>query len=123
MREEGAIVATAELPWLSKEDLEVNITENLLVRAEKKKEEEVEEESYFGSERSYGAFMRGIKLPRGGSNGYGQATFKNSILEVRIPLADEVKRTGIRATVEKPLPTQIVKKTACVKCEAGDSCP
>jgi HSP20 family protein len=99
--EKGEVVAKAELPGLSKEDIQVNITENLLtIKGEKKKEEEVKEENYYRSERSYGSFMRSVELPRGVQADKTKATFKNGVLEIRLPLSEEAKKKEVKVKVD-----------------------
>jgi HSP20 family protein len=99
--EKGEIVAKAELPGLTKEDIEVKITENLLtIKGEKKKEEEVKGKDYYRSERSYGLFMRSVELPREVQADQIKATFKNGILEVRLPVSEEAKKKEIKVKVD-----------------------
>lgn len=99
--EKGEIVAKAELPGLTKEDIEVKITENVLtIKGEKKKEEEVKEKDYYRSERSYGSFMRSLELPREVQAEKIKATFKNGILEVRLPVSEEAKKKEIKVKVD-----------------------
>ena len=99
--EKGEIVAKAELPGLTKEDIEVKITENVLtIKGEKKKEEEVREKDYYRSERSYGSFMRSVELPREVQAEKIKATFKNGILEVRLPVSEEAKKKEIKVKVD-----------------------
>jgi HSP20 family protein len=57
--EKDDIVVKAELPGIDKNNIEVNLTDHTLtIKGEKKKEEEVKEENYYRSERSYGSFIR-----------------------------------------------------------------
>ena len=99
--EKGEIIAKAELPGLTKEDIEVKITENVLtIKGEKKKEEEVKEKDYYRSERSYGSFMRSVELPREVQGDKIKATFKNGILEVRLPVSEEAKKKEIKVKVD-----------------------
>ena len=63
--EKDDIVVKAELPGMDKDNIEVNLTDNLLtIKGEKKKEEEIKEENYYRSERAYGSFVRNIELPK-----------------------------------------------------------
>ena len=50
---------------MDKDNIQVNLTDHTLtIKGEKKKEEEVKEENYFRSERSYGTFLRTVELPQ-----------------------------------------------------------
>lgn len=99
--EKDYIVAKVELPGMTKEDIEVNISDGqLTVKGEKKKEEEIKEEDYYRSERAYGAFSRTVELPKGIEVEKAQASFKNGVLEIRLPKSEEAKRREIPVKVE-----------------------
>jgi len=86
--EKNEVVVKAELPGLEKSELEVNLKDRTLtIRGEKKKEEEIKEDDYYRSERSYGFVTRTLELPREVETDKAKATFKNGVLEVRIPRA------------------------------------
>ena len=99
--EKDEIVVKAELPGMEKNDIEVNISDSeLTLKGEKKKEEKIEEENYFRSERSYGAFVRSVDLPTDVQADKVKASFKNGILEVRLPKTEEAKTKEIKVKVE-----------------------
>ena len=95
------VLVKAELPGMKKEDLEINVEERLLtIRGEKKKEEERKGEGYFYSERSYGAFERCIEIPRDVQSDKVHASFKDGMLEVRLPKTEEAKRKEVKIKVD-----------------------
>lgn len=99
--EKDDVVVKAEIPGIKKEELEVNITDDLLtIKGEKKKEEEVKEKGYYYSERSYGSFERSIEIPRAVHADKARASFKDGILEVRLPKTEEAKRKEVKLKVE-----------------------
>lgn len=99
--EKDYIVAKVELPGMTKEDIEVNISDGqLTVKGEKKKEEEIKEEDYYRSERAYGAFSRTVELPKGIEVEKAQASFRNGVLEIRLPKSEEAKKREIPVKVE-----------------------
>ena len=99
--EKDDIVVKAELPGIDKNNIEVNLTDHTLtIKGEKKKEEEVKEENYYRSERSYGSFLRTLELPKDVHADKVKASFKNGILEVRIPKTEEAKAKEIKVKVE-----------------------
>ena len=99
--EKDEIVVKAELPGMEKDNIEVNLTDHTLtIKGEKKKEEEVKEEKYYRSERSYGAFVRTLELPADVHGDKAKATFKNGILEVRLPKTEDAKSKEIEVKVE-----------------------
>jgi HSP20 family protein len=99
--EKDDIVVKAELPGMDKNDIEVNISDShLTLKGEKKKEEKVEEENYYRCERSYGSFLRTVDLPAEVQADKIKASFKNGILEVRLPRSEESKTKEIKVKVE-----------------------
>lgn len=99
--EKDNVVVKAELPGIDKDNIEVNLTDHTLtIKGEKKKEEEVKEENYYRSERSYGSFFRTLELPRDVHADKVKATFKNGVLEVRMPKTEEAKAKEVKVKVE-----------------------
>jgi len=99
--EKDEIVVKAELPGIDKNNIEVNLTDHMLtIKGEKKKEEEVKEKNYYRSERSYGSFLRTLELPKDVHGDKVKASFKNGILEVRMPKTEEAKAKEIKVKVE-----------------------
>lgn len=95
------VVVKAELPGMGKEDIDVNITENTLtISGEKKKEEKVERKDYYHLERSYGSFSRSFHLPSDIQTDKAKATFKNGVLEIRMPKTEEAKKKEIKIKIE-----------------------
>lgn len=95
------VVAKVELPGLSKEDVQVNITDHVLtIKGEKKKEEEVKEEDYYCAERSYGSFTRTLELPKAVQVDKAKASFKDGVLEIRLPKTEEAKKREIKVKVD-----------------------
>lgn len=94
------VVIRAELPGVSKEDLDISLTkEALVLKGEVKREEEVKEANYYLSERSYGAFSRTIPLPVEVDSERAKASFKNGVLELVIPKKEEAKPKEIKIEV------------------------
>lgn len=101
--EKDDVVVKVELPGMKKEDLELNISDNLLtIKGEKKKEEEVKEKEkgYYHSERSYGSFARTVEIPKDIQADKIRASFKDGVLEVRLPKTAEAKRKEVKIKVE-----------------------
>ncbi len=98
--EKDDIVVKAELPGMGKDNIEVNLTDHMLtIKGEKKKEEEIKEKDYYRSERSYGSFVRTLELPKDVHADKIKASFKNGILEVRLPKTEEDKSKEIKVKV------------------------
>ena len=71
----------------------------LTIKGEKRKEEEVKEEDYYRSERAYGAFSRSIELPVAVQTDKVNASFKNGVLEIRLPKTEEAKKNVVKVKV------------------------
>ena len=65
-----------------------------------KKEEEVKEEDYYYSEREYGSFARMLSLPAKVQSDKIKASFKNGILEIHLPKAEEAKPKEVKVEVK-----------------------
>jgi HSP20 family protein len=99
--EKDQIVVKAELPGLTKDDIHISISDNVLtIKGEKKKEEEDSGKDYYRSERVYGAFIRSLPLPAEINPDKVQATFKNGVLEIRLPKSEEAKKKEIKVRVQ-----------------------
>jgi HSP20 family protein len=99
--EKDEVVVKAELPGLDKKDIEVNISDSeLILKGEKKKEEKIDEENYYKCERSYGAFLRSVELPTDVQADKVKASFKNGILEIRLPKTEEAKTKEIKVKID-----------------------
>jgi len=95
------VVVKADLPGLTKEDISVTLTgTTLTIRGEKRKEEEVKEENYYRSERSYGAFSRTVELPAEVKSEQVKARFKDGVLEVRLPKTEDAKKKQVKVKIE-----------------------
>lgn len=99
--EKDEIIVKAELPGMDKNEIEVEIADSeLILKGEKRKEEKVEGKDYYWSERSYGAFRRSVQLPKDVQADKIKASFKNGILEVRLPKTEKAKTKEIKVKVE-----------------------
>jgi HSP20 family protein len=94
---EKAIEVTAELPGMSKDDIEIHLQNNvLMIRGEKKQEKE-ERERYL-HERFYGSFQRAFTLPVPVEAGGVTAEFKDGVLKIHLPKTAEAKGKKISIT-------------------------
>jgi HSP20 family protein len=80
------LIMKAELPGMKREDINVRLVDNnLVISGEKKTEEKVEQKDYLRLERSFGSFTRSLHLPEGCMTDRLSATYKNGVLEIRVP--------------------------------------
>jgi HSP20 family protein len=83
---EGKLIVRADLPGLTKDDINVDVTNDAIkIRGERRQQKEENEEGYYRSERSYGSFYREIPLPSGVNPEEAYATFRNGVLEITMP--------------------------------------
>jgi len=94
------LVVKAELPGLSREDIEVTVENSTLVlKGSKKFEAEVKEESYRRVERSYGTFHRSFTLPNTVDASKVTADYRNGVLTVKLPFREEARPRTINVAV------------------------
>jgi HSP20 family protein len=99
--EKDQIVVKAELPGMTKDDIQVSVADNILtIRGEKKKEEVDDNKDYYHAERVYGAFARTVALPAEINPDKIHAAFKNGVLEIHLPKTEEAKKRAINVKVE-----------------------
>ena len=86
------IVLKAELPDMTRDDIQVTVDQNTLtITGEKRLTDEVKEDQFQRMERCYGSFSRSFSLPPNVDPSKLAAEFKNGVLTVRIPLREEAK--------------------------------
>lgn len=75
-----------ELPGVSEDDIELTVENGVVtVRGEKKTEEEKKGDTWYFSERQYGAFRRSFRLPEDAEGGKAVAKMKDGVLHVTVP--------------------------------------
>lgn len=89
---ENDVVVKAALPGLKPEEVQINVTGDILtIKGEAKHEEERKDRSWHIREQRWGAFERSIRLPTGVLSNQAKADFQNGILTVTLPKSQEVK--------------------------------
>lgn len=92
LEEKDKLIVKAELPGISKDDVNVTFHDGYLtVRGEKKHETESQDANYYHSERVYGTFARTIQLPTAVDVKKVEARFKDGVLFVTLPKTEEAK--------------------------------
>jgi HSP20 family protein len=85
-------VAVVELPGMRKEDIEISLHDGTLtISGERKREGNNNGEAAQRTERYVGTFRRSISLPTRVDPGKVTATYKDGILKVTLPKAEEAK--------------------------------
>lgn len=86
----------AELPGMKREDVQLEVNNGTLtVTGERKTETPADGVEYLSVERLAGKFSRSFYLPRSVKQDAIQATYRDGILEIHVPKADEAKARQI----------------------------
>ena len=95
------VVIEASIPGIDPEDINISVAgEVLTIKGEVKQEKETKEADYHIKERRYGSFSRSITLPTQIVAEKGVADFKNGILKLTLPKAEDVKPKTITVKVK-----------------------
>lgn len=88
------LVIKAELPGMKKEEISIGFSGDLItISGEKKTEEKTERKDYYHVERSFGSFSRKLRLPVEIQIDKASASFKDGVLEIRMPKSEsEIKK-------------------------------
>ena len=91
-----AFLVKLEVPGIEPKDIEVLYLDGMLtIRGDKKREVEEKDTRMYRSERSYGMFVRNLRLPGTVDEKLITATFTNGILMVTLPKTAETKAHAI----------------------------
>lgn len=86
------VVVKASIPGIQAEEVQINITGDVLtLKGEVKQEEERKERAWHIREHRFGSFERSVVLPTDVKSDRAEAVFENGILTITLPKADEVK--------------------------------
>lgn len=92
-----------ELPGVSEDDIELSVKNGtLIIRGEKKTETEKKGDTWYFSERQYGAFSRTFQLPEDADSGKASASMKDGVLKITVPrVAKEQNDKTQRISISK----------------------
>ena len=94
------LVLRAELPGMSREDIDVTVENGtIVIKGEKKFDPAVKEEHYRRIERAYGTFHRSFTLPNTVDPARVTAEYKNGVLTVTLPVREEAKPRSVKVNV------------------------
>lgn len=90
----------ADLPGISKEDIDITVVDGrLTIKGQRHREKESKEGGLHRVERAYGTFARTFDLPAAVSTEAVAATYKDGVLEVTVPKAEEARPKQIEVKV------------------------
>jgi HSP20 family protein len=97
---EHELVLKAELPDLTREDIDITVDKGTLtIKGEKKLSTEVKEEQFHRIERQYGSFSRSFSLPSSVDPSRVAADYKNGVLTVKMPMREEARPRQVKVDV------------------------
>jgi HSP20 family protein len=92
IEENDKLAIIAEIPGVDKKDVKISLQDNVLtIEGEKGRMTEEKQEKLYSCERSYGKFSRSFTLPSKVDATKIEATYKDGILTVTLPKAEEAK--------------------------------
>ena len=98
---ENGIALAAELPGVARENISVEVKDNILtLKGERTANPTVRNKNFYRQERCYGTFQRSFTLQQNIQPHLIKATFKNGVLEIEIPKPEEERTKQITVKVE-----------------------
>jgi HSP20 family protein len=100
--EDNTLVVRAEIPGIDPDkDVEISAHDGVLtIKAERSEKSEKKAKSFYRSEFRYGAFARTVPLPAGATVDDVKATYKDGVLEIRVPTPSATAKST-RVPVQK----------------------
>jgi len=98
---ETGIALSVELPGVGKENVSVEVKDNILtLKGERLANPDIKEEDYYRQERCYGTFQRSFTLHHNIQPKLIKAKFKDGMLEIEIPRPEDEQPKQITVNVE-----------------------
>ena len=98
---EDGLIVEVELPGINKEDVAVEVKENVLtLKGERKADEQISTDRYYRRERCFGVFQRSFSLDYQVNPEKISARFKDGVLKVRISKPEEEKPKPITVNID-----------------------
>lgn len=98
---EKDVIVKAEIPGITKEDLDVYINEDSIrLSGQSKRDNEYKDENIYRTERYYGSFSRTIPLPVEVKTEQAKAEYKDGILSIIVPKSEPSKIKGKRIDIQ-----------------------
>lgn len=99
--EKDQIRVKADIPGMKREDIEVNVENDMLtIKGEKREEKEIKGNDVVQSERYYGSFYRSFGLPVSVDAAKVNAVYRDGVLEVNLPKKEGAKPKQIKVEVK-----------------------
>jgi len=90
----------AEIPEMKREDIKLNVHDDILtITGERKSEEEEKGKKYHRVERASGSFMRSFTLPENADDSKIAAEYKDGVLKIHLPKSEKSKSKAIEVKI------------------------
>jgi HSP20 family protein len=100
LEKDGNLILRAELPGLTEKQIDLKVEGNtLILKGERKMENEDKKSNYHRIESSYGSFTRSFMLPETVDLDKINAEYKNGVLTITLPQKPEVKPREIPVSI------------------------
>lgn len=110
---EGDLVVRADLPGLTKDDINVEVGDGgITIEGERRGQSEEKREGFYHSERHYGKFYRRLPLPEGINPAEANATFRDGVLEITMEAPKPKDTKSRRLPIQDNAPQQAKSKAA-----------
>jgi HSP20 family protein len=98
---EGEVIVKAALPNIDPKQVDITVTnEAITLKGETKREEEHKGRNYYRRELQYGAFLRALPLLTEVKTAEAKATYKNGVLELKVPKSERAKAASVKVKIE-----------------------
>ncbi|HEX6727885.1 MAG TPA: Hsp20/alpha crystallin family protein, partial [Nitrospira sp.] len=98
--DEKEYVIKAEIPEMKKEEIKINVHDDVLsISGERRYEKEEKGKKYHRVERAYGSFMRSFTLPEDADGSKVTAEYKDGVLKVHLAKSEKAKPKAIEVKV------------------------
>ena len=98
--DEKEYIVKAEIPEMKKEDIKINVHDEVLsISGERKYEKEEKGKKYHRVERAYGSFVRSFTLPEDADGSKVNAEYKDGVLKLHLPKSEKAKPKTIEIKV------------------------
>ena len=95
------VTVKVEIPGMEAKDVEISLTGDILtIKGEKKIDQEEKEENFYMVERSYGSFVRSLRLPAAVQEDKIEANYNQGVLTITCPKKEEVRPKQITVKSE-----------------------
>lgn len=102
-QEDKTLVVRAEVPDIDPDkDVDIAVADGeLRIKAQRQAKSEHKDKDSYRSEFQYGSFYRSVKLPPGATADDVTATYKDGVLEIRVPVAEPVTQPAAKIAVTR----------------------